>query len=102
MVKSFRIIGIVAFLLWDLFSFGQIEITLRKSFIDSLKNRVGITVDYQIIKAHKKPNPADKDGDLHIAGIGKHIGLPMVAEIMNAKDYPAALQIVHGFEGTAH
>lgn len=102
MLKSFRIIGFLPFILWNAFSYGQIEITLRKSFIDSLKNRVGITVEYQIVKAHARPNPAAKDGDLHIAGIGKHMGLPMVAEIMNARDYPAALQIVHGFEGTGN
>jgi hypothetical protein len=86
-------------LFWSVCSFGQIEITLRRSFIDSLKNKVGMTVDYRIVMAHKKPNPPDKDGDLHIAGTGKHIGLPMVAEIMNAKYYPSALQIVHGYEG---
>jgi hypothetical protein len=102
MLKSFRIIGITAFLLWNLISFGQIEITLRKSFIDSLKNRVGLTVNYQIVIAHKKPNLAQNDGDLHIAGIGKHVGLPMVAEIMNAKDYKPALQLVHGNEGAAN
>ena len=100
MNKSFLIIAFAVFFLWNACSFGQIEITLRRSFIDSLKNRVGISLNYQIIMAHKKPNPAAKDGDLHIAGVGKHIGLPMVAEIMNAKDYPAALQIVHAIEGT--
>jgi hypothetical protein len=90
------------FFLWSSFSYGQIEITLRRSFIDSLKNRVSISLNYQIFKAHSKPNPAAKDGDLHIAGIGNHIGLPIVAEIMNARDYPSALQIVHGFEATGN
>jgi len=102
MFNFFRIIGFVPFFLWNAFSYGQIEITLRKSFIDSLKNRVTISVNYQIVKAHPRPNPASKDGDLHIAGIGKHIGLPMVAEIMNARDYPAALKIVHGYEGAGN
>jgi hypothetical protein len=101
-MKILRITGIIAFVLLDLISCAQIEITLRKTFIDSLKNRIGISVDLQIIHAHKKPNPADKDGDLHVAGIGKSIGLPMVAEIMNAKDYTPAMQLVHGFEGTQH
>jgi hypothetical protein len=99
MIKSFRLIGFLALTLWNTCSYGQIEITLRKSFIDSLKNRVTLSLDYQIVKAHEKPNPAAKDGDLHIAGIGLKVGLPMVAEIMNAREYPAALQIVHGLEG---
>jgi hypothetical protein len=79
---------------------GQVEITLRKSFIDSLKNHVTIATSYQVIHAHKKPNAAAEDGDLHVAGLGDNIGLPVVAEIMNAKDYPAALKIVHENEGT--
>ena len=95
-----RILCFIPLFVWNITAFTQIEITLRKSFIDSLKNRLTITVDYRIVKAHPKPNPADKDGDLHIAGTGSHIGLPMVAEIMNARDYPAALKLVHGYEGT--
>lgn len=100
MLKSFRFVIFLPFLLSTTLSYAQIEITLRRSFIDSLKNKITISIDYQIVKAHPKPNPAAKDGDLHIAGIGRHIGLPMVAEIMNAKDYPSALQIVHSYEGT--
>ncbi len=32
-----------------------------------------------------KPNPPSKDGDLHVAGRTEEVGLPIVAEIMNAK-----------------
>lgn len=90
-------------LLLALFGFlnsnSQITITLRKTFIDSFKNKLTIGTDYEIYFAHKRPNPGDKDGDLHFAGFDKKIGLPIVAEIMNAKEFENAVETVHLFEG---
>ena len=79
---------------------GQIEIILRKSFIDSLKNRVTIESDFNIVIAHKRPNPISKDGDMHIAGTDKKIGLPIVAELMNANEEKIAMNLVKNYEGT--
>jgi hypothetical protein len=73
--------------------------TLRKSFIDSFKNKLTIAANYEVYFAHKHANTAIKDGDLHFAGYDKKIGMPIVAEIMNAKEFDAAVQIVHDFEG---
>jgi hypothetical protein len=91
------------FLLLALFGFlnsnSQITITLRKTFIDSFKNKLTIAADYEIYFAHKRPNPGDKDGDLHFAGFDKKIGVPIVAEIMNAKEFENAVEKVHLFEG---
>ena len=81
-------------------SSAQIQITLRQSFIDSFKNRVTISVDYVIDKAHAHPNPGSKDGDMHIAGRAESIGLPIVAEIMNAKGEGSAVNKVHSAEGS--
>src|SRR4051794_32683088 len=78
---------------------AQISITIRKSFIDSFKNQLTIDANYEVWYAHKRPNPADKDGDLHFAGLDKKIGLPIVAEIMNAKEEGAAVDLVHQKEG---
>jgi hypothetical protein len=75
-------------------------VTLRRTFIDSLKNRVSFIGDYIVDKAHKKPNAGKNDGDLHIAGRNKQIGLPLVAEIMNAKDYLDVVDLIHNVEGT--
>ena len=86
-----------------LFSLCQAEIVihLKKKFIDTYKLKATIAVnDFYIDKAHKKPNPPNKDGDLHIAGRSKTIGLPLVAEIMNAKHQPEALDIVQKNEGS--
>lgn len=78
---------------------SQITMTLRKTFIDSFKNRLTTGADYEIYYAHKRANPGAKDGDLHFAGFDKKIGLPIVAEIMNAKEFDNAVQTVHSFEG---
>src|SRR5438067_2867868 len=64
---------------------GGIHITLRNAFITEYKNRATIDTTYTVDKAHPHPNPASKDGDLHIAGRAPEAGLPIVAEIMNAK-----------------
>lgn len=79
---------------------AQIQITLRQSFIDSFKNKVTISADYVIDKAHAHPNPASKDGDMHVAGRAEMVGLPIVAEIMNAKNETTAVNKVHAVEGS--
>ncbi len=82
--------------------YSQVEIILRKSFIDSVKNHVTYEAQMNIIKAHKRPNPASKDGDMHVAGTIGSVGLPCVLEIMNAKDEKKAVNIVHSNEGTSN
>jgi hypothetical protein len=81
---------------------GNIQITLKNKFIADYKNRVTIDADdYIIDKAHPRPNPASKDGDLHVAGRAPtSVGLAIVAEIMNAKDQRRAVAKVHDLEGT--
>src|SRR5579859_2756738 len=79
--------------------FAQIQITLRQGFIDSIKNKVTISTDYIIDKAHPRPNPGSKDGDMHVAGRSEAIGLPIVAEIMNAAGQAGAMKLVHSEEG---
>lgn len=79
---------------------AQIEITLKNSFIEKFKNRVTVDTTFTVDKAHKHPNTAKKDADLHIAGRAPEIGLPIVAEIMNAKGEVAAMDLIHSAEGT--
>jgi hypothetical protein len=92
---------VLAILLVFSLSQAEIVIHLKKSFIEAYKMKATIKVDdFYIDKAHAKPNPPSKDGDLHIAGRSKTIGFPVVAEIMNAKYQPAALTLVHKKEGS--
>lgn len=78
---------------------SQPSITLRKTFVDSFKNRVTINAQYNVWYSHKKANTAIKDGDIHCSGYDAKIGLPMVAEVMNAKDYKAAVDLFIEHEG---
>jgi len=79
---------------------AEIEITLKNTFIEKFKNRATIDTKFTVDKAHVKPNPPSKDGDLHIAGRTPEVGLPVVAEIINATLFKSAVDAVHSVEGT--
>ena len=83
---------------------GQSTIILKNAFIEQNKNRVTLDATYTIDHAHKKPNPVGQgaaDGDLHFAGRSADVGLPLVAEIINAAlaQQQSAVKFVHQQEG---
>jgi len=82
--------------------FGNIEIMLKNDFIEQFKDRATISASFVVDKAHKHANPPQKDGDLHAAGRADEVGLPMVAEIMNAASQTAAVAAIHSAEGTGN
>jgi len=61
---------------------------LNRSFIEKYKNKLTISVQFTVDAAHKRPNPASKDRDMHVAGRAPEIGLATVAEIQDAEDEP--------------
>lgn len=68
---------------------AEISLTLKQSFITKYKDRVMIEAECTVDKSKGKANPASKDGDMHIAvRCPGEIKLPLVAEIMNAKEFP--------------
>ena len=78
-------------------------LVLKRAFIEEFKDRATIDANFVVDHAHKKPNKPADDGDMHVAGRApKEIGLPMVAEIMNAADAGAksAVTVIHANEGT--
>lgn len=81
--------------------YGQTVITLKNSFIEQYKNRV--TIDATFTVDHTSAvHPASQDGDIHIAGRAPEVGLPLVAEIMNAKtEKNQAVKTVKSLEGSA-
>src|SRR5712692_3144498 len=79
---------------------AEITITLKKDFIEKFKNRATIDATYTVDKAHQKPNPPSKDGDIHVAGRAPEIGLAAVAEVMNAAGQPKALALVKDAQGS--
>jgi hypothetical protein len=87
-------------LLWPQLVYAEITITLKKDFIKKFENRVTIDATYTIDQAHKTPNPASKDGDIHIAGRADEIGLAAVAEVMNAAGQLKARALVKSAQGS--
>jgi hypothetical protein len=79
-------------------AWADTRITLKNSFIEKYKNRATIVTTFTVDKAHKHPNSPSKDGDLHIAGRAPEVKLPIVAEIMNARLRPDAVDLVQEAE----
>lgn len=82
--------------------FANIEITLKNEFIEKYKDQTTISASFIVDKAHPHPNPPKNDGDLHAAGRAVEIGLPIVAEIMNAASQKPAVAAIHKAEGTGN
>jgi hypothetical protein len=76
------------------------QVTLRNSFIEKYKNRATISTPFRVVFAAKKPHPADQDGDLHVAGLADEVGLPCVAELMNAKDFQGVVELMQDSEAS--
>ena len=78
-------------------------VVLKLSWVDANKDRATIAADFIIDHAHAHPNPPSRDGDMHVAGRAPvQVGLPAVAEIMNAGDgaQANAVDLVHKSEGS--
>src|SRR5664279_2024956 len=68
-------------------------VVLKRAFVEQYKDRATIDASFFVDHAHKQPNAPAADGDMHLAGRAQNeIGLPMVAEVMNA------VQPVTGFQ----
>src|SRR4051812_13845868 len=75
---------------------------LKRAWVETFKDRATIDAAFIIDHAHKHANPAAEDGDIHVAGRApKEIGLPMVAEMMNAAGNleKGAFDLIHVNEG---
>jgi hypothetical protein len=73
------------------------EVLLKRKFVEVNRNRATLRVGFILDHAKSSPNAiADdgKDGDLHMAGRASKVGLPMVAELVNARMEPQALQYI--------
>ena len=93
---------------------SQIEISLKKSFIEFIKDKITVSIDYNLDKANYKyvniysnnytgKNPpvsnSKKSKDLIIAGRSQFIGMPVVAKIFNAKTDAEAVDIISQNKG---
>src|SRR4051812_7585760 len=63
------------------------EVRLKLAWVRQYANRATIEATMDVHHAHKKPNVIDADGDdgdMHFSGTASEVGLPFVAEIVNA------------------
>ena len=77
-------------------------VVLKRAFVEQYKDRATIDASFFVDHAHKHPNAPAADGDMHVAGRAqKEVGLPMVAEVMNAAQpgEGAAVKEIHAVEG---
>jgi hypothetical protein len=77
-------------------------VVLKRAWVDHYKDRATIDAGFFVDHAHKKPNAPAADGDMHVAGRApKEVGLPMVAEVVNAAQtgQAAAVAEIHTLEG---
>lgn len=77
-------------------------VILKRAFVEKYKDRATIDATFIVDHAHKRPNPPAKDGDMHVAGRSAEVGLPMVAEVVNAAQpgQQNAVKLIHAVEGT--
>jgi len=77
-------------------------VVLKRAWVDHYKDRATIDAGFFVDHAHKRPNQPAADGDMHVAGRApREVGLPMVAEVMNAAQpgQAAAVAEIHALEG---
>lgn len=83
---------VLVLLLVSPLSWSEIVLTLKESFVVKYKDRATIESTCTVDKTKGKANSPAKDGDMHIAvRCPAEIGLPLVAEIMNAAEVPDVL-----------
>jgi hypothetical protein len=75
----------------------QFEVQLKKAWVETYMDRTSITAEMTIHHSHQRPNQVGKgsqDGDLHFSGEADIVGLPFVAEIVNAASENSAVASV--------
>ena len=65
--RSALLASLCSVLLLPLVAAAENVLILDNAFIQKYKNKATIDADYIIDKAHKKPNLASKDADIHVA-----------------------------------
>jgi hypothetical protein len=105
-MKRLRISFLIGLLLLVEIAFAAVSkhspLVLSRDWVEKYKDRATIsgqiTVDHAgAVKTPGKSNPSN-DGDIHAASRSTAVGLPMVAEVMNAVDVPDAVSDVKGSE----
>jgi len=78
-------------------------VILKRAWVEKFQNRATIDTRFLVEKSHSSPNAQKDDGDLHFAGQATvEIGLPTVAELVNARQpfSKPAIQLIKDQVGT--
>src|SRR5262249_34826783 len=78
----------------------EVAIELDRSFIERYRDRVTIDAPLVVDRAVAEPNGAEFEGDMHVAGRSRLIGLPIVLEVANAAAERPAMDLIHRVAGT--
>jgi hypothetical protein len=80
---------------------SEVVIKLKNDFIEKYKNRVTIAGDFNVdvIGPVHPTVKGGKDGDVHFSGRSEAVQLPIVAEIMNAKEQTPVVDEVKDDQG---
>jgi len=73
------------------------EVQLKRAFMERYKDRTSIDAAMVIRHSHTAANKVGKgsdDGDLHFSGESKDVGLPFVAEVVNASQEQPAVDLI--------
>lgn len=63
------------------------ELTLKRAWVTKYAERTSIAITMDVRHSHTRPNrikSGGDDGDMHFSGVSTGVGLPFVAEIVNA------------------
>ena len=61
------------------------EVRLKKAWVIAFADRTSMDATMDVRWAHSAPNEWKDDGDLHFSGVSPDVGLPFVAEVVNAR-----------------
>ena len=64
---------------------AQNQVILKRSWVSHYQNRATMNIRMKVRHTHKTPNSPSEDGDLHFSGESQQVGLPFVAEVVNAR-----------------
>jgi len=67
---------------------GNFEVVLKRAWVSAFADRTSIDATMDVRFSHPRGNlvsSGGKDGDLHFSGVSPDVGLPFVAEVVNAR-----------------
>jgi len=97
MHKPHRVFLFLAALLLLVHGAQAETLVLSASFVNQFKNKASISVTLEVDAHPSTPHSISRggnDGDIHMAGRADEVGLPLVAEIVNARKEQAALTLL--------